>query len=72
MPHIKAGKLVAYEVTSPQRLPMLPGVPMLAKAGMTGYDSTGWFGLVAPAGTPNPVVQRLSAEFNAVLKEEAI
>ncbi len=70
--HIKVGKLVAYAVTSPQRLPMLPGVPTLAEAGLTGYDSTGWFGLVAPAGTPNAIVQRVSTEFNAVLKEEAI
>lgn len=70
--HIKAGKLVAYAVTSPQRLPMLPGVPTLAEAGLTGYDSTGWFGLVSPAGTPNGIVQRVSTEFNAVLKEEAI
>ena len=48
---IKAGKLVAYAVTSAQRLPMLPDVPTVAEAGLPGYDSTGWFGIVAPAGT---------------------
>ena len=48
---VKAGKLIAYAVTSPQRLPMLPDVPTVSEAGLTGYDSTGWFGVVAPAGT---------------------
>jgi tripartite-type tricarboxylate transporter receptor subunit TctC len=50
--HIKAGKLTAYAVTSPQRLPTLPDVPTAAEAGLPGYDSTGWFGVVAPADTP--------------------
>ncbi|GAB3659441.1 Bug family tripartite tricarboxylate transporter substrate binding protein [Ramlibacter alkalitolerans] len=70
--HIKAGKLVAYAVTSPQRLPQLPEVPTAAEAGLTGYDSTGWFGVVAPAGTPAAIVQRLNAEITAALKDEHI
>jgi tripartite-type tricarboxylate transporter receptor subunit TctC len=70
--HIKAGKLIAYAVTSPQRLPMLPDVPTVAEAGVPGYDSTGWFGLVAPAGTPTPVLVRLNAEINAALNDETI
>jgi tripartite-type tricarboxylate transporter receptor subunit TctC len=70
--HIKAGKLVAYAVTSPQRLPMLPDVPTVAEQGLTGYDSTGWFGLVAPAGTPAPIVSRLNAEFTAALNDPEI
>jgi tripartite-type tricarboxylate transporter receptor subunit TctC len=70
--HIKAGKLVAYAVTSPQRLPMLPDVPTVAESGLSGYDSTGWFGVVAPAGTPPAVVARLNAEINAALNDEAI
>jgi tripartite-type tricarboxylate transporter receptor subunit TctC len=72
LPHIKAGKLVAYAVTSPQRLPMLPDVPTVAEAGLPGYDSTGWFGVVAPAGTPTPIVIRLNAEINAALNDESI
>ena len=48
---IRAGKLVAYAVTSPQRLPSLPDVPTVSEEGLAGYDSTGWFGVVAPAGT---------------------
>lgn len=70
--HIRAGKLVAYAVTSPQRLPMLPDVPTVAEAGLSGYDSTGWFGLVAPAGTPASIVSRLNAEFGTALRDDAI
>jgi tripartite-type tricarboxylate transporter receptor subunit TctC len=69
---IKAGKLIAYAVTSPQRLPMLPDVPTVSEAGLTGYDSTGWFGVVAPAGTPAPVIARLNAEITAALNDEQI
>lgn len=69
---IKAGKLIAYAVTSPQRLPTLPEVPTVAEAGVPGYDSTGWFGIVAPAGTPTPIVARLNAEINAALSDETL
>jgi tripartite-type tricarboxylate transporter receptor subunit TctC len=70
--HIRAGKLVAYAVTSPQRLPQLPDVPTVSEAGLAGYDATGWFGVVAPAGTPAPIVARLNAEINAALNDETI
>ncbi|MBX3585077.1 MAG: tripartite tricarboxylate transporter substrate binding protein [Ramlibacter sp.] len=70
--HIKAGKLIAYGVTSPQRLPMLPDVPTVAEAGLPGYDSTGWFGVVAPAGTPPAIIARLNAEITAALNDDAI
>jgi tripartite-type tricarboxylate transporter receptor subunit TctC len=69
---IRAGKLVAYAVTSPQRLPQLPDVPTASEAGLTGYESIGWFGVVAPAGTPAAVVQRLNAEITGALNDEAI
>ena len=69
---IKAGKLIAYAVTSPQRLPQLPDVPTVSESGLTGYDSTGWFGVVAPAGTPDAVVQRLNAEITGALNDEQI
>jgi tripartite-type tricarboxylate transporter receptor subunit TctC len=72
LPHIKAGKLKAFAVTSPKRLNNLPEVPTLAESGLTGYDSTGWFGLVAPAGTPAAIIQRLHTEFTAALNDEAI
>lgn len=69
---IKAGKLIALAVTSLQRVPTLPEVPTVAEAGLAGYDSTGWFGIVAPAGTPAPIVARLNAEINAALADEQI
>jgi tripartite-type tricarboxylate transporter receptor subunit TctC len=67
---IKAGKLVAYAVTSPERLPQLPDVPTVAEAGLAGYDSTGWFGVVAPAGTPEAIVKQLNAAIVAALNDE--
>ena len=72
LPHIKAGKLKAFAVTSPKRLSNLPEVPTLSESGLTGYDSTGWFGLVAPAGTPAAIIQKLNTEFTAALNDEAI
>ena len=72
LPHIKAGKLKAFAVTSPKRLSNLPEVPTLSESGLTGYDSTGWFGLVAPAGTPAAIIQRLNTEFTAALNDELI
>ncbi|QJW84774.1 tripartite tricarboxylate transporter substrate binding protein [Ramlibacter terrae] len=70
--HIKAGKLIAYAVTSPQRLPQLPDVPTASEAGPAGYDSTGWFGVVAPAGTPAAIVSKVNAEITAALNNEQI
>lgn len=69
---IKAGKLVPYAVTSAARLPALPDVPTMAEAGLPGYESTGWFGLVAPAGTPAPVITLLNKEFVAALNDENV
>lgn len=69
---IRAGKLVAFAVTSAQRLPMLPDVPTVSEAGLTGYDSTGWFGVVAPSATPAPIIARLNADIVAALRDEQI
>ena len=57
--HIKAGKLRALAVTSPRRSPSMPDLPTIAEAGVPGYDATSWFGVVAPAGTPQPIVNRI-------------
>ncbi len=70
--HIKAGRLIALAVTSAQRLPTLPDVPTMAEAGVPGYESTGWFGVVAPAGTSNAIVNRLNAEIVAALNDPEI
>jgi len=72
LPQIQAGKVVAYAVTSPQRVVSLPNVPTMAEAGVKGYDSTGWFGVVAPASTPTPVVNTLHDAINAALNDESV
>lgn len=62
-------KVRVLAVTSRERDPSLPDVPSMREAGLTGYDATFWFGVVAPAGTPAPVIKRLNAALNDVLKE---
>lgn len=61
---IKDGKLKALGVTSLSRSPLLPGVPTLDEQGVKGYEVNTWFGFVAPAGTPDDVVERLNTAFN--------
>ena len=69
---IKAGKVRAIAVTGSTRLPQLPEVPTLAEAGVKGYESTGWFGVVAPAATPPAIVNRLQNELQAVLADPEV
>ena len=68
MPHVKAGKLKALAVTSAQRSPVAPDVPTVAEGGLPGYEAIAWNGLLAPAGTPAPVVAKLNAELKKVLE----
>ncbi|NBQ07428.1 MAG: tripartite tricarboxylate transporter substrate binding protein, partial [Betaproteobacteria bacterium] len=60
--NIKAGKLKAIAATGPQRWTGLPDVPTVAEQGVPGYDVRSWAGLMAPAGTPKPVIDKLNAE----------
>ncbi|KAA0078460.1 tripartite tricarboxylate transporter substrate binding protein [Tardiphaga sp. P9-11] len=60
---IRAGRLKPLGVTSGRRVPFLPEVPTLDEQGVAGFESTGWFGLVAPAATPGDIVARLNAAF---------
>ena len=69
---VKAGKVRALAVTGTRRLAELPDVPTLAEAGIAGYESTGWFGVVAPAATPAPIVARLQSELRAVLVDPEV
>jgi tripartite-type tricarboxylate transporter receptor subunit TctC len=68
LPHIQAGAARALVVSGARRLPELPDVPTLVEAGLSGYPDESWTGLVAPAGTPAPIVERLNAVLNEALK----
>lgn len=68
LPHIKAGKLRALAVLSEKRSPALPDVPTYAELGFPQMGGGGWFGVVAPAGTPPEVVARLNAAFHKAMK----
>ena len=70
--HIKAGKLRALAVTSSRRVPALPDVPTLAESGLPGFDANSWVGLLAPAGTPAPIVDRIAADVRAILDDPAV
>jgi tripartite-type tricarboxylate transporter receptor subunit TctC len=59
VPHIRAGRLRALAVTGRRRSPLLPAVPTLAESGLPGYEAGSWYGMLAPAGTPPPVIGRL-------------
>ena len=71
VPHVKSGRLRALAVTSSKRSTALPDVPTMAEAGLPGYESTAWFGVLAPAGTPQAILARLHDEMVAVLKDPA-
>ena len=69
---IKSGKLRALAVGSAQRIPVLPDVPTIAESGYKGFETSQWYGLLAPAGTPAPVVKRLQDESARALKASAV
>ena len=62
LPHIKGGKLKALAVTTTERAPALPDVPTMVEAGVPGFEASSWFGLLAPAGTPRPIVAKINDE----------
>ncbi len=70
--HVKAGKLRALAVTSRQRVSALPDVPTLAESAVPGFDSISWIGLLAPAGTPKEIVEKISADVREVVAAEDV
>ncbi len=72
MPHIQAGKLRALAVAAPKRLPTLPDVPTFAEGGLPEMDNMAWYGLVAPAGTPQAVIDRIHDATVKTLKDPKI
>lgn len=71
-PLVEAGKLKAFAVAQSKRASIMPDVPTLAEAGMAGYDAGIWIGLLAPAGTPPAIIQKLSVAANEALNAEAV
>jgi len=72
LPHVQAGKLRAIGVTAPQRLDAAPDTPTLDESGLKGFSVQSWFGLMAPAGTPDAVVGRLNEAVNKALASPAV
>ena len=68
LPHIKAGKLRALALVAPQRSPALPEVPTVAEAGLKDFEVTTWYGVMAPTGTPRPIITRLNGELVKIMQ----
>jgi tripartite-type tricarboxylate transporter receptor subunit TctC len=68
MPYLKAGRLRPLGVTTMTRIEALPDVPAIAEAGVPGYESVQWFGMLVPAGTPRPIIDRLHQEMVRALR----
>jgi tripartite-type tricarboxylate transporter receptor subunit TctC len=72
LPHIKSGKLRAIAVGTAKRLPQLPDVPTVAEMGFKDFETSQWYGILAPAGTPKDVVKRLQEESLKALKSNSV
>jgi tripartite-type tricarboxylate transporter receptor subunit TctC len=68
MGHIRSGKVRALAVTTAERWKSLPDVPTVAESGVPGFETVAWFGLLAPAGTPRPVIERLAVEIHKIVQ----
>ncbi len=71
-PHVKSGKVRGLGVSNRVRSPVFPEIPTIAEAGVPGYETTAWGGLVVPVGTPPAIVQKLNAEVNRALKSPSL
>src|SRR5262249_48641989 len=69
LPHLAGGEIRPLAVSSPVRAPQLPSVPTIAESGYPGYRAITWNGLMAPAGTPNPIVEKIAAEMMRATKD---
>lgn len=67
IPHVKAGTLRPIAITSAKRSPALPDIPTMSEAGVPGFEITAWFGVMAPATTPQPLIQKISADIQRVV-----
>ncbi len=71
-PHVKSGKVRGLGVSNLKRSPVFPDIPTIAEAGVPGYETTAWGGLVVPVGTPKAIVMKLNAEVNKALQSPAL
>ena len=69
---IKGGKIRALGVTSAARVKSLPDVPAIAEQGYPGFDALSWYGILAPAGTPKPIIEKLNADLNRILESPEV
>lgn len=70
--HVQNGKLKALAITSAQRSPYLPNIPTAAESGLPGYEASIWYGMLAPAGTPAPIIAKLNAELRKALNHPEV
>jgi tripartite-type tricarboxylate transporter receptor subunit TctC len=66
-PHVESGRIKAFAITSKERSPSFPNVPTVAESGLPGYEAENWYALLAPAGTPPAIVDRLNRELKKIL-----
>ncbi len=71
-PHVKAGKLRALAITTGKRSSIMPDLPTLEEAGLKGYNVGTWWGLLAPAKTPRPIMERLAAAMRKATSAESV
>ncbi|MCE9642221.1 MAG: tripartite tricarboxylate transporter substrate binding protein [Betaproteobacteria bacterium] len=72
MPHVKTGRLRALAVTSPKRAVVAPELPTIAESGYPGFEVRSWYGLLAPAGTPKAIIDKLSSQIASVLRQPEV
>jgi tripartite-type tricarboxylate transporter receptor subunit TctC len=72
LPHVEAGTLRALGISSPKRVPAMKDIPTIAEQGYPGFEADQWYGILAPAGTPQPIVDRLNAEIRKAMTDKEI
>jgi tripartite-type tricarboxylate transporter receptor subunit TctC len=72
LPHIRSGAVRAIAFTSTPPSPVLPGVPTIAESGLPEFRADNWFGIAAPGGTPQEIVERLNLEINRIVKDQGV
>jgi tripartite-type tricarboxylate transporter receptor subunit TctC len=67
LPHVEAGRLRMLGIGSAKRFPRLPNLPTIAESGVKGYEAEQWYGVIAPRGTPAPIINKLSGELRNII-----